>query len=118
MDLIREILLVIESNPAGEMIHEISIPDDRWNDAELIGHLRLIHEAGLTDGTMEFFPDEVMIALYGLSNSGHDLLDTIRNETVWENTKATVTKAGGSVAIETLKIIATAAMTKHLGLGG
>lgn len=118
MDLFREILLKIEEYPAGEMIHEISIPGDRWNDAELLGHLRLIYQAGLVDGMMEFFPDEVMIALHGLSNEGHDLLDSIRNETVWQNTKETVAKAGGSVAIETLKAIAAAAMAKYLGLGG
>lgn len=115
MDLIREILFFIEAQPAGLLIQEIDY-DDNYSQEEVIGHLRLIDDAGLVDGTMEFHSGGSLIAIHGLSNEGHDLLDSIRNETVWKNTKETVAKAGGSVALDTLKIIATAAMTKYLGL--
>jgi hypothetical protein len=116
MDLIREILLVIEDQPAGKMMRTIQLPE-QWSHEEVVGHLRLISQAGLIDGKIEILGKDLLLAIHGLSNEGHDLLDSIRNETVWESTKETVARAGGSVAIETLKSIAAAAMAKLLGLG-
>ena len=115
MDLIRDILLSIEDLPPSGPHQTLSVHGD-WNDAEVTGHLRLVRDAGLVDGTIEFYGDDLLIAIYGLSNEGHDLLDSIRDDQVWEKTKSEVGKVGGSVAIETLKAVATAVAAKILGL--
>lgn len=115
MDLIRDILLSIEDLPAGGPHQMLTIRGD-WNDAEVDGHLRLVRDAGLVDGKIEFYGDDLLIAIYGLSNEGHDLLDSIRNDVIWEKTKSEVGKVGGSVAIETLKAVATAVAAKLLGI--
>ena len=115
MDLIRDILLEIEAQPAGKLIRNITLPE-KWSEEELVGHLRLINDAGLVDGKMEFFPEATLIAIHGLSNEGHDLLDSIRGETVWKKTKERVEEVGGSVALDTLKAIAGAVTAKILGL--
>lgn len=115
MDLIRDTLLAIEELPPGRPHRSLSL-HSRWNNEEVVGHLRLVRDAGLVDGKIEFHRDDVLIAIYGLSNQGHDLLDTIRSDEVWEKTKTEVGKVGGSVAIETLKAVATAIAAKILGI--
>ena len=99
MDLIRDILLSIEDLAPGGPHRNLAVRGD-WNDAEVVGHLRLVRDASLVDGKIEFYGDDMLIAIYGLSNEGHDLLDSIRSEQVWEKTKSEVGKVGGSVAIE------------------
>lgn len=99
MDLVREILLEIEAQPAGKLIRNVSLPE-KWNKEEVVGHLRLIGQAGLDDGKMEFHREAVLIAIHGLSNEGHDLLDSIRSEAVWQKTKDRVEEVGGSVALD------------------
>jgi hypothetical protein len=116
MDLIREILLEIESQPAGKLIAEINYPDDKYSAEDVMGHLRLIEQAGLIDGHLKIFDGGALIAIHGLSNEGHDLLDSIRGEAVWQKTKDRVEEVGGSVALDTLKAIAGAVAAKLLGL--
>ncbi len=115
MDLVRDILLEIEAQPAGDLIRNSVLPE-KWSEEELVGHLRLINHAGLVDGKMEFFPEATLIAIHGLSNEGHALLDSIRSEAVWKTTKERVEEVGGSVALDTLKAIAGAVMAMILGL--
>lgn len=114
MDLIREILLAIEAQPPG-LMRQIPAPAE-YERETILGHLRLIKDAGLLDGKVEFHRDTVLVAIYGLSNSGHDLLDSIRDEGVWRQTKEATEKVGGSVAIDVLKAIAGQVVSKMLGL--
>jgi hypothetical protein len=116
MDLIRDILLDIESKPAGEMIQTIGYDSEKYTGEEMRGHLRLIDQAGLVDGKFRFLGESTLIAIHGLSNEGHDLLDAIRGDTVWARTKERVEEVGGSVTLDTLKAIATAVAAKLLGL--
>lgn len=78
MDLIRDILLDIESKPAGELIRTIGFDSEKYTNEEVQGHLRLIDQAGLVDGNLKFHREHTLIAIHGLSNDGHDLLDAIR----------------------------------------
>ncbi len=116
MDLIRDILLNIESRPPGELVRTVGYDSEKYSEDELKGHLRLIDQAGLVDGNLKFHTSGTLIAIYGLSNEGHDLLDAIRGDRVWERTKERVQEVGGSVTIETLKAIATAVAASMLGL--
>jgi hypothetical protein len=111
MDIIRDILLAIEAEPAGKLIRSIRLPDC-YSPEEVVGHLRLAYDAGLIDGTINFHHDTIMIAVNGLSNSGHDFLDAIRTEEVWVETKEQIKKVGGSASIEILKAVAAAIATK------
>ncbi len=115
MDIIRDILLSIEELPPGGPQHTLQIKGE-WKADEVVGHLRLVRDAGLVDGQIEFYDKDVIIAIFGLSNEGHDLLDTIRDEQVWNKTKTEVGKVGGTVAIETLKAVAIAVTAKILGI--
>lgn len=113
MELIRDLLLTIESQPAGALIRQIEMPGI-YTKEEVIDHMRLVAEADLLNGRIEFTNSRMFLSIHGLTNKGHDLLDSIRSETVWVQTKEKVKEVGGTVSIDTLKAVATAIATKML----
>jgi hypothetical protein len=49
-----------------------------------------------------------------VTNSGHDYVDAVRNEGIWNQTKAAVAKAGGSATIEVIKAISVGLLKKQI----
>jgi hypothetical protein len=99
MDLIRELMLKLESLPMerGD-VFIVSAEDEAlqirgYNEHEIDYHLSLIEEAGLIDtagaGSMTGY------GFARLSWTGHDFLDSVRNPEVWAKTKAGALAAGG-----------------------
>lgn len=88
MDLIRELMLKLESYPkrSFEVIQvRPEVPDvlhvDGFDESQLAYHLDLIEEAGFIE-TMDspsYFSR--------LSWAGHDFLDSVRSPDVWDKTK-------------------------------
>jgi hypothetical protein len=97
MDLIRLLLLDLEAyqqRPGGVshfMPTEFNIPG--YNADQIDYHLALIKEAGFIDsgGARPM----IGIGFRRLTWAGHDFLDSVRDKTVWEKTKATAGQAGG-----------------------
>ena len=80
--------------------------------------IRLMDQSGLFDGKVHYRRYEtIKMRIVGLSNEGHNLLDFIRDETVWEKTQEGLDEVGGSVGIDLPKAVATAVATKLLGIG-
>lgn len=52
-----------------------------------------------------------------LTWEGHDFLDAVRSDTVWNKTKEKVTKSVGSASLEVVKAVAEAITRASLGLG-
>lgn len=99
MDLIRDLMLKLEAieTPGGRYIHippdspEISIPGR--TPEEIDYHLSLIDGAMFVDsGGVD--PGRG-IALRGLTWSGHDFVDSVRDPAIWRATKDGAQKAGG-----------------------
>lgn len=99
MDLIRDLMLKLEAieTPGRRCIHilpdcpEISIPDR--TPEEIDYHLSLIDGASFVDsGGVD--PSRG-IALRGLTWSGHDFVDSVRDPAIWRATKDGAQKAGG-----------------------
>ena len=61
--------------------------DMRKEERNTLGHIRLLCDAGLAT--------EESSGAYRLTNSGHDYLEAIRADTVWEKTKAGAAQVGG-----------------------
>jgi len=93
MDLIRELMLAIESGK-----HEFTQSEGlEGTDAEpevIFYHLRLLNQAGYLA-----FPSETVggasFEVQGLTWEGHEFIDTIRDPEVWKRTKGAMAKAGG-----------------------
>ena len=115
MDLVREILLNIESAEARyEKVNVPGYPDDIVNY-----HLDLLISAEIVNGEMNWMSHGRGVAVVrGLRWEGHDFLDTIRNESIWTETKAFVLERGlQTIPIELLKSVATEFAKQQLGLG-
>lgn len=77
-------------------------------DRQISYHMELLIEAGLVVGTMSD-----AIPLYAkefqakrLTSAGHDFLDTIRSDTVWNKTKAIFITKGVDMSFDLIKKVA------------
>jgi len=114
MDLVRAILLAVESQP----------DQPGWVDVEIEGypaeavvyHVRLLDEAGLieavdltTHGGIDWRPKR-------LTWAGHEFLDLARNDKVWKKAMASLSKVGVKVSLPLLQKLLADAATDLLGL--
>lgn len=94
----------------------LDIPDR--SQAEINYHLLLLTEAGLLfQADMTKSPVAVLVLPIRLTWQGHEFLDAIKNDTVWQRIKDTVKEKGGSIPFDVLKALAL----KYVGslfLGG
>lgn len=95
MDLIRSILLSIENNDEMDAysyspLDPEDIPDVATTASKLNYHLTLLIEQQLLRGKVSMLP-----IVSGLTMSGHDFLDSIRDPLLWEQTKKAAGEAGG-----------------------
>ena len=89
-DIIRAILLKLESAPtANTSLLPNSIPD--FSEQAVAYNMRLLNQAGYVAGIfLESSTGDGQISaaiVRHMTHSGHELLDTIRNESVWSKTK-------------------------------
>jgi hypothetical protein len=104
MDLVRELVLRVESfdpltgGPAETFLNlnsaEPALQFDGFTVAEVHYHLRLLKDAGFLDTAREL-PGSAQVMAKGLSWSGHDFADSVRDADIWRETKAGAKKAGG-----------------------
>lgn len=111
-NLLREILLIVEASPAGEVITEMEL-EGAPDEGTAIEHIELLIEAGLVEGQVTP-PD--LFAIGRLTNAGHDFLESARNNSVWEKVMCKVKDKGGAVTIEILSSLLTEAGKKLLGM--
>ena len=115
-DLIRAILLAVESDERCDVLIIPKLPD--YSDEALDFHTRLLVERGFL---ATYFPDRARgqpWACIRLTWEGYDFLDNIRDPAVWRKVKHSAVKVG-SWSIETLAAIAKAlivARVEALGL--
>jgi hypothetical protein len=97
MDLIRQLLLDLEAfdqRPGGiSLFQPNDFHIDGYTDNQIDYHLSLIREAGfIDDGGVRPMTG---MGFRRLTWIGHDFLDSVRDKTVWDKTKATASQAGG-----------------------
>lgn len=118
MDLIRELLLRLESLPTNLSSIYLLKPGD--NETQIDGysadqidyHLSLISEAGLIEsGRSAAVMNGYMFKR--LSWAGHDFLDSIRDPDVWAKTKRGAEAAGG-FTVDLLKDLAKGFIRKQV----
>lgn len=107
MELIRKILFYIEDNyTAGQRAIHIVI--DNYSDAEIYEHCYLAYQAGLIQKPVDTSTLSAVSCLAtNLTNAGYDLLDKIRDESVWKKILSTIKDKGLPIMIDTIKTVAT-----------
>lgn len=127
-DIVRLILTKLEDLPdslsALSLIHFFTDEKTDLNrdfsarDQQVSYNMELLIEAGLVVGKMSdaitLYPKEFQAER--LTWAGHEFLDAIRDDTVWNKTKEIFKTKGLDMSFETIKTVATAAMTSMLGL--
>ena len=110
-DLIRNMLLKIESEVDGIVSYEITsfcevefpgVPVD-----EAVYHMKYLLDANFVQGKSGYFRD--------ITPDGRNFLNNVRDDKVWAETKKTAAKVGG-VAINVLSEIAASVIKKTFGL--
>lgn len=120
-DIVREILTRLEAlSSTNEFLQLDSFPDERAS--EISYHIELLLDAGLIDGQMlkALGPGPHDFFAQRLTWGGHEFLDSIRSDTVWEKTKKTFVTGGVEMTLELIKSVA-AEVSKTLlkgALGG
>lgn len=111
-EFIREILLKVEELPMNQELRASSFEERETAQY----HMYLVYEAGLAKGIEVSHLGNKECFLTSLTWEGHELLDTIRNETVWKKTKEEIVSKGASVSLDMLKALAINAGMKLFGL--
>ena len=97
MELVRDILLVIEELDSdgngcdgNDLIANLTEKNEEY-DKIIIGHLFIMKEAGLVGfAHMETFGGSIITSAIKMPWSGHEFLDDIRDQHVWEKVKSKV----------------------------
>ncbi|MHB1420959.1 MAG: DUF2513 domain-containing protein [Bacillota bacterium] len=111
MELIRKILFAIEEQFVDVAIYNLQI--DGYDSKTVAYHCDLLYQAGLIKDYKAQYADNELYA-FGVSSltwEGHDYLDKIRNETVWNKTKTVISEKGLPFVIETVREVASAVAT-------
>jgi hypothetical protein len=89
-EIIRAILFRLENSNTPN-VHINANSFNEFDEQEVAYNMRLLDEAGLIEAKIKNSSDGsgkiLLAAATRLTNGGHDLLDTIRNETVWDKIK-------------------------------
>ncbi|MDT4290720.1 DUF2513 domain-containing protein [Methylomonas sp. MO1] len=105
-EIIRNILLKTEGLVAGKTLRA---SDFDGTESEIIAyHVQLLKEAELIDA--EILPylgsSHCHFDIHRLTWTGHDFLDSIRNNNIWEKTKSTILNKSSSMTFDVIKSVA------------
>lgn len=104
-ELVRALLLRLEAEESSSA-HLVAQPLAGF-DAEFVGyHLDLLDQAGLIVARRA---GGTVVALR-LTWAGHELLDGIRRDSIWNRAKGLVREKGLEMSLETLKLAVKAAL--------
>jgi hypothetical protein len=106
-ETIRELLTNVEEcTLPGAQVRLSSFPQER--SAEISYHMALLFEAGLVHGQMSQTLGPAVKDFFAqrLTWDGHELLDAIRSDTVWNKTKKVFTEQGVSMTFDLVREVA------------
>lgn len=111
MDLCRKILFAIEEQYADVAIYNLSI--EGYSMAQVAYHCKILHEAGLiSDYGAQYADDHIYnFGVDSLTWEGHEFLDKIREETVWNKTKTVIKDKVLPMSLGVIKEVATAVIS-------
>jgi hypothetical protein len=114
-DVIREILIRLEeATSEDDCLRLSSFPPERAH--EISYHAELLMEADLINGQMsktlgpgpyDFFAEK-------LTWNGHEFLDAIRSDTIWQKTKNSFLSKGLSITFDLVKSVAVEVASAYL----
>lgn len=113
MELIRKILFSIEEKYIDTWLSSSEIPIDGYSMETIAYHCAILYDAGLVSDYKGHYAGDGLydFGVGRLTWEGHELLDKIKSDTVWNKTKDTIRKKGIPFVLDAVKEIATAITT-------
>lgn len=115
MDLVRTILIKLEerSDPGRLRLDSLGA----YSPAQICHHVEIMAQAGLIKVlNLKTRGDPYGLSPEELTWAGHDFLDAIRNESVWNQTKEKISSTVGTVSFEIMKTVAQQVTRQMLGI--
>ena len=111
----RQVLLQIEALPAGP---PVQYRTSEIEDPVLLAHFELVLAAGLVNGKIARSQGARgdVISIVGLTWEGHEWIEMVRSEAVWDETKSTLLDGAGALTYELTKVVAGRILRARLGL--
>lgn len=106
-DLIRRILLKLEEKADPRSLLQ---PDEinGYDSITVSYHFKLLNNAELITATSLCSTEQYRYAAISLTWQGHELLDQIRNDSIWNKVKSTLQSKSLDLSFESIKTVATA----------
>lgn len=114
-DMIRDILIKLEElDPAEGALKLSTFPTDKAYEYSY--HVELLIEAGLIYGEMSKTVSKNAhdFSVNRLTWSGHEFLDSIRSDNVWNKTKKSFLSSGVTMTLDLVRSVATDIATAFL----
>ena len=117
MDLIRSIMLHLESHPEADL-HLTEVEVEGYEKDVVTGHLVLLQEAGFIELSVERFGggEPPLVMVHRISWAGHEFLEAVRSDTIWAKSTKIITSAGLGLAWPLLQAVLRAKAAEHLGI--
>lgn len=111
MELCRKILFAIEDQYVDTALYGLEV--EGYSDKQVAYHCKILYNGGyISDYGAQFADDELCyFAVGSLTWEGHDFLDKIREDTVWNKTKDTIKSKGLPMVLDVIKDVASAIIT-------
>ena len=115
LDLVRQLLLQIEALPAGP---PAQYRTSEIEDPVLLAHFELVLASGLVNGKIARSQGARgdVISISGLTWEGHEWLELVRSQAIWNEVKSVLLDNGGALSFELTKNVATKLLRARLGL--
>lgn len=116
LDLIRSILLSMEASDHGFAAERPAVDD--YTEEQIGYHVYLMGQAGLiTTADATTLADQSPSAIpLSITWAGHDFLDSVKDETLWNKAKSVVLKPAAGVTFDILVAWVKAEAKQRLGL--
>lgn len=101
MELLRKVLFKVEELPFDGGARQIQV--EGYDDQNTTYHVKLALDAGFINAQDVSHLGGKAYLVSGLTYSGHEFLDSIKSETIWERSKAFVKGSVGEITVAGLK---------------
>ncbi len=117
LELIRHILLTMESSSKTRICIE-DFETTEYDPKTISYHINLLLDCDYLDATvvpMCGCPYDQFI-VHRLTSQGHDYLDSVRDDNIWEETKKQIGKVSSSVSLDIIKSVSGKIILGLLGI--
>ncbi len=114
MELCRKILFAIEEQYVDTALHNLKIPE--YTMEQVSYHCKILKEAGLITNYKALFASNHIVGfgVGSLTWEGHDFLDKIREDTIWNKTKGLIKNKALPMTLDVVKEIASAVISEMM----